>query len=343
MYIDKFNEAILNCRFCFMCRHLSGIGNVTFTEADTPRVRASMLYGVTQGTMKLNNPDLIATLYRSDLSGACRRNCVKHFDEVGLTLAARADIADTGLAPKVIQDIAAELAKSSKWTASGSGDILYFTDIYTQETKSVADAFAKIMKKAKLSFITVKGGCIGKGLKVLGYLDEAKAAAKKFADFVKKTGAKTVVVSNPAAYDALVNDYPALGVKFPAKVMHTSEFILSLKQKYKKAGDVYYLESDYLRNYNELAAPHDLLKACGAKNKPFGTNDEESYTCGEGAVVLPKIDASLVEKLAKYIEARADNPKKDTSVVASPYTKLMLGKYTSLNVMTLEELAAGLL
>ena len=343
MYIDKFNEAILNCRFCFMCRHLSGIGNVTFTEADTPRVRASMLYGVTQGTMKLNNPDLIATLYRSDLSGACRRNCVKHFDEVGLTLAARADIADAGLAPIAIQNIADELAKSSKWTASGSGNILYFTDLYTQETKSVADAFAKIMKKEKLSFITVKGGCIGKGLKVLGYLDKAKAAAKKFADFVKKTGAKTVVVSNPAAYDALVNDYPAFGVKFPAKVMHTSEFILSLKQKYKKEGDVYYLESDYLRNYNELAAPHDLLKACGAKNKPFGTNDEESYTCGEGAVVLPKIDASLVEKLAKYIEARADNPKKDKIVVASPYTKLMLGKYTSLNVMTLEELAAGLL
>ena len=92
MHIDQFTDAILNCRFCFMCRHLSGIGNVTFTEADTPRVRASMIYGVTQGTMQLDNEDFIATLYRNDLSGACRRNCVKHFDEIGLTLAARADI-----------------------------------------------------------------------------------------------------------------------------------------------------------------------------------------------------------------------------------------------------------
>ena len=67
MHIDQFTDAILNCRFCFMCRHLSGIGNVTFTEADTPRVRASMIYGVTQGTMQLDNEDFIATLYRNDL------------------------------------------------------------------------------------------------------------------------------------------------------------------------------------------------------------------------------------------------------------------------------------
>ena len=47
MNIDKYTDAIKNCRFCFMCRHLSGIGNVMFTEADTPRVRAAMIYGVT--------------------------------------------------------------------------------------------------------------------------------------------------------------------------------------------------------------------------------------------------------------------------------------------------------
>ena len=47
MNIDNCTDAIKNCRFCFMCRHLSAIGNVTFTEADTPRVRAAMTYGVT--------------------------------------------------------------------------------------------------------------------------------------------------------------------------------------------------------------------------------------------------------------------------------------------------------
>ena len=135
------------------------------------------------------------------------------------------------------------------------------------------------------------------------------------------------------------------GVKLSAKVMHTSEFIKSLKLKFsKKAGKAYYLESDYLKNYNDdMQAPRELLAALKTDLVPFGTNNEESYTCGEGAVVLPKIDESLVAKLAKYIEARADDPKKDLIVVASPYTKIFLTKYTALNVKTLEELAAACL
>ena len=59
---------------------------------------------------------------------------------------------------------------------------------------------------------------------------------------------------------------------------------------------------------------------------------------GEG---LDKIEPELVEKLAKYIEARADNPAKDVIAVASPYTKVQLKKYTSLNVKTIEELLAA--
>ena len=64
------------------------------------------------------------------------------------------------------------------------------------------------------------------------------------------------------------------------------------------------------------------------------------YSCAEGALLLDKIEPELVEKLAKYIEARADDPAKDVIAVASPYTKVQLKKYTSLNVRTVEELLA---
>ena len=73
MYIDPFMETIKFCRFCFMCRHLAPVGNVTFTEADTPRVRASMIYGATLRKEEFANEDLIRIMYRSDLSGCCRR------------------------------------------------------------------------------------------------------------------------------------------------------------------------------------------------------------------------------------------------------------------------------
>ena len=87
----------------------------------------------------------------------------------------------------------------------------------------------------------------------------------------------------------------------------------------------------------------NVLPAVKAVNKPFGTNDEETYCCGEGAVVLDKLHPELVKALAEYVAARADDPKKDRFVVASAYVKKALTKYGKLNVVTLEELAASCL
>ena len=336
MNIEKYTDSIKACRFCFMCRHLSAIGNVTFTEADTPRVRASMIYGVTMYPERLTNADLISTMYRSDLSGCCRRNCVNHYDEVGITLAYRADLVDAGAAPANIKSIAAELKKTPAWTVSGSGKAVYVADDYSVESGAAA-AFLKLAGKVKV----VKGGSCGKGLWVLGFRKDAKALAKKFVQVLESTKAGTVVVSHTGIFDLLVNTLPEMGLKLKAKVMHSSEYLAGIKTS-KKIGNVYYLESDFLRNYNDdYAFPKAVLKANGAKLKAFGTNDEESYSCAEGALVLDKIEPELVEKLAKYIEARADNPKKDVIAVASPYTKVQLKKYTSLNVKTIEELLAA--
>lgn len=336
MNIEHFSDAIKYCRFCFMCRHLSGIGNVTFTEADTPRVRASMIYGATLHPETFTNEDLIRTMYRSDLSGACRRNCVHHFDEVGLTLAYRADIVEMGAAPDTIKAIAAELENWNDWTVSGDGAVAYVADGYSVESGAAA-AFAKLAE----GFQTVSGGSCGKGLYVLGFRDAAKRVAEKFVRVLTETKAETIVVSNPAVYDMLVNTCPELGITVPGKVMHTTEYLAGVTGK--NLGDVYYLESDFLRNYNnDYAFPKALLKANGANLKPFGTNDEESCTCAEGAVVLDKIEPELIGKLAAYIEARADHPESDVIVTASPCTKVQLKKYTSLNVKTVEELLAGI-
>lgn len=329
-----------------MCRHLSAIGNVTFTEADTPRVRASMIYGVTMYPERIADRDFIDTLYRSDLSRCCCFHCVNHYDENSLNIAMRTDIVEKGAVPEYIKAIADEMKAGSSWNISVSTnvDVLYFVDHYTNEAGTIAPAFDALMKKAGVSYGTVSGGCIGRSLKVLGYAAEAKNSAQNFVELIKAAGAKTVVVSNPAAYELLKNDCAEFGIEVPFKVMHTSEYILSLGLEFKAAGDVYYLESDYLRNYNnDLPFPRELLAAVKANVKPFGTNNEESYSCGEGAVLLPKIDEGLVRKLAEYVADRADDPAKDLIVTASPYTRICLSKYTGLKVVTLEELAASLL
>ena len=344
MHIDKFEDAIMNCRFCFMCRHLSAIGNVRFTEVDTPRVRAAMIYGLRTGPNSFDDEDFVDALYRQDLSACCRRNCVNHYDENGLALAARADVVEAGKAPEAVKKLAARFVKSVGWKADGAGDVAWFLDETTAADKAVVSATKKLFAAAKVSPKIVTGGSIGKALKVLGFLPEAKAAAEQFAAFLKAEGVKTLVVSNPAAVSALKQDYPEFGVKLPCEVKCVAGLVVQSKVKFAKAaGEVYALADDFLRNYLGCGCMDKLLAAVKAVNKPFGTNDEETYCCGEGAIVLDKLHPELVKKLAEYVAARADDPKKDRIVVASAYTKRVLVKYGKLNVITLEELAASCL
>ena len=346
MNISSYDSAIRNCRFCFMCRHLSAIGNVRHTEVDTPRVRAAMLFGLGTGTNSFDDADFVDALYRQDLSACCVRHCVNHYDENGLALAARADVVEAGKAPEAVKALAADLAATSAWKAVGGmgNGLAWFLDATTASDKAAVAAAKKLFAAAKTTPATITGGCIGKALKVLGYLPEAKAAAEKFADFLKKTGVKTLVVSNPAAYDALTKDYADFGVKLSCKVLHISQFVLQAKIKFvkKPVTPVYPLADDFLRNYDNIDAPEKLLKALKAETKPFGTNDSESYCCGEGAVVLDRLHPELVEALAKYVAARADNPKTDVIVVASVYVKRALSK-SGLKATTLEELASSVL
>ena len=344
MHIDKFEDAIMNCRFCFMCRHLSAIGNVRFTEVDTPRIRAAMMYGLRTGTNSFDDSDFIDALYRQDLSACCVHHCVNHYDENGLALAARADVVEAGKAPVAVKKLAAKYEKSAEWTIKGKGDVAWFLDETTAADKDVVAAVKKLFAAAKVTPRIITGGCIGKVLKVLGYLPEAKATAEKFAAFLKDAGVKTLIVTNPAAANALKQDYPEFGIEVPCKVQCLSGFLMGKGLKFKKAaGEVYALADDFQRNYEGCGCMYKMLDYLKADNKPFGTNDEESYCCGEGAVVLDKLNPELVKALAEYVAARADNPKKDCIVVASPYTKKALVKYGKLKAITLDELAASCL
>ena len=164
MHIDKYNEAIMNCRFCFMCRHLSAIGNVRFTEVDTPRIRAAMLYGLGTGTNSFDDEDFVDALYRQDLSACCVHHCVNHYDENGLALAARADVVEAGKAPEAVKKLAAKLISSSSWKAEGNGEIAWFLDNTTAADKAVVAATKKLFAAAKVSPKIITGGSIGKAL-----------------------------------------------------------------------------------------------------------------------------------------------------------------------------------
>ena len=318
MNIDKHLDVINACRFCFMCRHLSTLANVSFKEADTPRGRALICDKIRMNNDNLTNSDYIQSAYEATLSAACRKHCVSSYDEAGLILSWRQDIVEAGLAPENIKSLATEL-QNIDFKVEGSGDTLYYIDSYSDKSA--------VPKDCKV----ISGGDTGKALEVMGFIKESEEVFTKFKTAVAESGCKTLVTSCPASYDMLKD-------KLDIEVKHNSEV---LKAK-AASGKVYYLDSDFLKNYCDLDVPRELLAKCGYELVPFGTNPEESYAVGEGAIVYDKLNPQLAEKLCKRIVELADDPQNDILVTASPYTQTALNKYApELRVLSLEEAVNG--
>lgn len=319
MHIDKHQDVIAACRFCFMCRHLDPVGNVTFQEADTPRGRALILDRVRMDSENLKNSDFIATLYRSALSGANRFHCVSHYDEVGLVLAARKDIVEAGLAPEKVRALAEELSRAT-FTVNGKGAVLYYGD------------HPELYPGCK----TISGGDPGKALETLGFVGDSQMVFDGFKKAVAASRCKTLIVAEPSAYDFLKDTLESI------KVVHCSEHLLSSKWKARPARRVFYLESDFLKHYDgNPAAPRELLARCGYTLMPFGTNNEESYSVGEGAVVFDELNPEVCEKLCQRVYDLAGNFKTALFITPSRYVKATLTKYNpQIQIITLEEAVA---
>ncbi|HRR32486.1 MAG TPA: hypothetical protein P5026_00140 [Kiritimatiellia bacterium] len=316
MHIEKKLDVINACRFCFMCRHLDPVGIVTCREADTPRGRALICDRIRMDATNLSNADFIDTLYRSALSAANRFHCVSSYDETGLVLEARKDIVEAGYAPAAVTALAKTLEKAT-FSVKGKGRALYFgtkPELY----KGCA---------------TLVGGDPGKALAVLGFEAASKRVFARFKKAVTASGCKTLVVAEPSSYEFLRDKLTGI------KVIHCADALIT--QGVKKAGarKAVYLESDFLKNYcGNPSAPRDLLKQAGYTLLAFGTNTEESFAAGEGAVVYDTLYPALAERMCQRVYALAEGLEKVRFITASLYVRDTLKKYNpAFDVITLEE------
>ena len=151
MYIDNFKEEMSNCRFCFMCRHLSPTGIVSGRESDTPRGRTLIADTIRMYPEKIAEADFADAIYRSDLSGASRCHCNgyhdgKGYNEVGLQLALRRDFVEAGNVPAAVKALAAELEASASWSVSKKADVLFFVDPSEAARPTAVAAVEKVLK-----------------------------------------------------------------------------------------------------------------------------------------------------------------------------------------------------
>ncbi len=320
MNIEQFAESVAACRYCFMCRHLAPLANVTYRESDTPRGRALIASYALQEKTVPECDDYIEAFFRADLSGANRFHCVNHYDEVGIVLAMRADIAAAGRAPAAVQAYAAKLMQAD-YPVRGTGDTLYI--------ESGDKKFDDAMKKLLGPCATLADAEAFKALKVLGFVQAAETSFQKFK--AAAGGFKNIIAGSDAVYDALKNDFPGI----PCTSAVGALLKLGLKAAKSPAG-LLLLPGDFLKNYDgELAEYAKLNAALGLRVGDFGTNGEESYSAGEGAVVMAELYPELAAKLAAKIAA--ETPVGATLLCGSAYTARAL-RTAGVGVVTYPEL-----
>ena len=108
------------------------------------------------------------------------------------------------------------------------------------------------------------------------------------------------------------------------------------KIKFANVPALQFIPGDYIKNYMKCGCSDRLLKALGAAVAPFGTNTEESYCCGEGALVLDKLNPSLVALMVETVKRHAVAGVK--IAVTSAYTANILCA-AGLDAATLTEIA----
>ena len=172
-------------------------------------------------------------------------------------------------------------------------EYLYFPCCYCSydpRLKKVAQATAKVLKKANVSFgiLGEKEVCCGESIRKTGNEELFKKLAKENIKAFIDAGVKKILVSSPHCYHTFKNEYPEFKVSF--EVVHVSELLpelikdgkLTLTGEYAKK--VAYHDPCYLGRHNEIFDdPRETLKMVpGVELTELPEARMDSTCCGMG-------------------------------------------------------------
>jgi len=241
--LDNFEydmSKCIKCKGCYWVDHIYMPG-VNFSTRcpsatrylfDSYGAYGKMRIGLAMLEGRLDYSDeLLKTLYACTLCGACDVGCKRNLDlEIELSLEAlRIKAVKDGKGPmpehkKVAQKIITKHNRfgsphlnRNKWLTKdikvvAKAEVLYFVGCSAAYANpEIARATAKIMNAAGTPFMLMPDEwCCGNMLYSVGMIDEARELAKRNIEAVKKTGAKTILLSCAEGYRMWKVDYPKL-------------------------------------------------------------------------------------------------------------------------------------
>ncbi len=215
-------------------------------------------------------------------------------------------------------------------------ELLYFAccyQSYDPKCRTVAQATAKILKKAGIDFgiLGNEQNCCGESIRKAGHESAFQALAQKNIELFNRDGAKKILVTSPHCYYTLKSEYKELGANF--EVVHSTQFLAGLikdgRLKFTKELNkkITYHDSCCLGRcmgeegiYDE---PRQILKSIpGVELVEMRDNREKAICCGGGGGGLWQ-ETKKGERITDYRVDQALQTGAQILAVACPYCMLM--------------------
>jgi Fe-S oxidoreductase len=212
-------------------------------------------------------------------------------------------------------------------------DVLWFVGDYPSyhpRVQAVTKSLAKVLQALGINFgiLGPEENSDGDTQRLAGERGLFEMLAEKNGRVLHRYQFERIITSDPHAYNALKNEYPALGISYP--VQHYTQFLVEhldqLKPLLKKeiAATVTYHDPCYLGRVNGIFdEPRMLLEAIpGVKLIEMAHNHTSSLCCGGGGGGM-WLDGFTWEKaharLSEWRVREAVDSGADMLVVACPY------------------------
>ena len=352
---EKSKEIMDNCRFCWMCRHICPIGNVTGQERNTARARMLALSLVERGAEPLSG--VADNIYECALCGACTKECVTGFDPVKTVKEVRTELAMNGETPDYIEklinnvmeygnvygekEIPKKLAEKIKELPEKADVLLFLGKDAIYKTPDKAIDAIELLKKAGLNFtVLAQEPDSGYAMDFLvGKTAETKGIMEKCA---QQLDFKTVVAYDGADAKIFLREYKEWGINLKTEVKTFTSYIAQLiadgKLNPKKSDTTYTFQDSSLiaRDLDETALAREIISACGG-NLEMLLHGKDTMSAGNLIMneYMPKVMREVAE--ARWINAK--NMNVTVLVTASPAEYYMLSsvKPADIELKTIEE------
>jgi Fe-S oxidoreductase len=357
---EKNKETIDACRFCWMCRHICPIGNVTGKERHNARGRALSLSMVERG-VELTE-DIVANVYECALCGACTKECVTGWDPVEFTKAVRLEAVMNGVIPDYINklidnientgnvygktEICSEL-KSEIERLQKNADILLFlgADARYMSCKSAINAI-KLLKKANVSFtVLIDEPDSGYSMDtILGKANETNQIMKKAAETLSRY--KTIVAYDPSDAKVFMREYKEWGIEPDSKIKTFTGFIDELIEngslKPRRTNKTFVFQDPALlaRDLEETQEARKILNACGNVKEMLLHGKDTMWA---GNLIMNEYMPNVMKLTAEARWENALSTEADVLVSASPseYEILAKVKPKQMELLSIEEVVLG--